>query len=153
MVCLLSCTTTKNFQVYIGTWHILCKNKAHSFHFLKQSFITSIRPSPTKCTHADMVQQDRWGTFGCLLVCVERLKVNVPVGSLNEDNLEHCAVALYKELPRGHTVVGEANASQHSFQLVTCGGQICYNWTTADGMLARLLSHFAFGTSSVGSKW
>ena len=56
---------------------------------------------------------------------MERLKVNVPVGSLTEDNLEHCAVALYKELPRGHTVVGEANTSQHSFQLVTCGGQIC----------------------------
>ena len=56
---------------------------------------------------------------------MERLKVNVPVGSLTKDNLEHCAVALYKELPRGHTVVGEANASQHSFQLVTCSGQIC----------------------------
>ena len=56
---------------------------------------------------------------------MERLKVNVPVGSVTEDNLEHCVVALYKELPRGHTVVGEANASQHSFQLVTCSGQIC----------------------------
>ena len=56
---------------------------------------------------------------------MERLKVNVAVGRLTEDNLEHCAVALYKELPRGHTVVGEANASQHSFQLVTCSGQIC----------------------------
>ena len=56
---------------------------------------------------------------------MERLKVNVAVGSLTEDNLEHCAVALYKELPWGHAVVGEANASQHSFQLVTCGRQIC----------------------------
>ena len=38
-----------------------------------------------------------------------------------------CAVALYEGLAGGHTVVGseEANASQHSIQLVTCGGQIC----------------------------
>ena len=36
---------------------------------------------------------------------VEWLKVNVPVGGLTEDNLEHCAVVLYEELPRGHTVV------------------------------------------------
>ena len=37
----------------------------------------------------------------------------------------HCAVALYEGLAGGHTVVGsgEANASQHSIQLVTCGGQ------------------------------
>ena len=28
-------------------------------------------------------------------------------------------------LARGHTVVGEANASQHNIQLKTCGGQIC----------------------------
>ena len=75
------------------------------------------------------------------------------IGSLTENNLEHCAVALYEELPQGHTVVGEANASQHSFQLVTCGRQICYNWTTPDGTLARLLSHFAVRTNSVGSKW
>ena len=36
-------------------------------------------------------------------------------------NHEHCAVALglYEELTQGHTVVGEANASQHSIQLVT----------------------------------
>ena len=27
-------------------------------------------------------------------LCVERLKVDVAVGSLTEDNLEHCAVAL-----------------------------------------------------------
>ena len=33
----------------------------------------------------------------------------------------HCAVALYEGLAGGHTVVGsgEANASQHSNQLVT----------------------------------
>ena len=33
----------------------------------------------------------------------------------------HCAVALYEGLAGGHTVVGsgEANASQHSIQLVT----------------------------------
>ena len=39
----------------------------------------------------------------------------------------HSAVALYEGLAGGHTVVGsgEANASQHSIQLVTCGGQIC----------------------------
>ena len=39
----------------------------------------------------------------------------------------HSAVALYEELAGGHTGVGsgEANASQHSIQLVTCGGQIC----------------------------
>ena len=55
--------------------------------------------------------------------------------SLTEDNLENCAVALYEELPQGHTVVEEANASQHSFQLVTCSGQICYNWTTPDGII------------------
>ena len=53
----------------------------------------------------------------------------IAIGSLTENSLEHCAVALYKELPQGHTVVGEANASQHSFQLVTCSRQICYNWT------------------------
>ena len=28
-------------------------------------------------------------------------------------------------LAQGHTVVGESNASQHSIQLVMCGGQIC----------------------------
>ena len=39
----------------------------------------------------------------------------------------HSAVALYEGLAGGHTVVGsgEVNASQHSIQLVTCGGQIC----------------------------
>ena len=43
------------------------------------------------------------------------------IRSLTEDNHEHCAVALgpYEELTQGHTVVGEANASQHSIQLVT----------------------------------
>ena len=58
-------------------------------------------------------------------LCVERLKVNVPVGSLTEDNLEHCAVALYEELARGHSVVGEANSSQHGFQLAASGREIC----------------------------
>ena len=43
---------------------------------------------------------------------MEWLKVNAPIGSLTENNLEHCAVALYEELARGHTVVGEANNSQ-----------------------------------------
>ena len=57
-------------------------------------------------------------------LCVEWLKVDVTVGSLTEDNLEHCAVALYEELAWGHTVMGEANGSQHSFQLATCGRQI-----------------------------
>ena len=56
---------------------------------------------------------------------MERLKVNVPVGSLTEDNLEHCAVALYEELTRGHSVVGEANSSQHGFQLAASGREIC----------------------------
>ena len=40
------------------------------------------------------------------------------IGSLTEDNLEHCAVVLYEELAWGHTVVGEADVSQHSIQLV-----------------------------------
>ena len=31
------------------------------------------------------------------------------IGSLTEDNLEHCAVVLYEELAWGHTVVGEAD--------------------------------------------
>ena len=75
------------------------------------------------------------------------------IGSLTENSLENCAVALYEELPQGHTMVGEVNASQHSFQLGTCSRQICYNWTTPDGMFARLLQHSAFRTSSVGSKW
>ena len=65
--------------------------------------------------------------------------------SLTENSLEHCAVALYEELPQGHTVVGEANASQHSFQLVTCGGQICYNWTTPDGMFADFYNILPLG--------
>ena len=56
---------------------------------------------------------------------MEWLKVNAPIGSLTEDNLEHCAVALYEELDRGHTVVGEANSSQHSFQLAASGREIC----------------------------
>ena len=56
---------------------------------------------------------------------MEWLKVNAPVGSLTEDNLEHCAVALYEELAWGHTVVGEANSSQHSFQLATSSREIC----------------------------
>ena len=56
---------------------------------------------------------------------MEWLKVNAPIGSLTEDNLEHCAVALYEELTRGHAVVGEANSSQHSFQLVASGREIC----------------------------
>ena len=37
---------------------------------------------------------------------VEWLQVNVAIGSLTEDNLEHCAVVLYEELAWGHTVVG-----------------------------------------------
>ena len=49
---------------------------------------------------------------------MERLQLNVAVGSLTEDNLEHCAVVLYEELAWGHTVVGEADVSQHSIQLV-----------------------------------
>ena len=53
-----------------------------------------------------------------------RLKVNAPIGSLTGDNLEHCAVALYKELAQGHTVVGEANSSQHSFQLSASSREI-----------------------------
>ena len=52
---------------------------------------------------------------------MEWLKVNAPIGSLTEDNLEHCAVALYEELARGHTMVGEANSSQHSFQPYSSG--------------------------------
>ena len=56
---------------------------------------------------------------------MEWLKVNAPIGSLTEDNLEHCAVALYEELARGHMVVGEANSSQHSFQLAASGREIC----------------------------
>ena len=31
-------------------------------------------------------------------LCVEWLKVNAPIGSLTEDNLEHCAVALRNSL-------------------------------------------------------
>ena len=53
--------------------------------------------------------------------CVEWLKVDVTFGSLTEDNLEHCAVALHEDLTRGHKVMGEANGSQHSF---SCGRQI-----------------------------
>ena len=45
------------------------------------------------------------------------------VGSLTEDNLEHCAVALYEELVWGHMVMGEVNGSQQSFQLATCGSR------------------------------
>ena len=55
---------------------------------------------------------------------MEWLNANDAVGNLTEDNLEHCAVALYEELAQGHMVVGEANPSQHSLQLVMCGGQI-----------------------------
>ena len=40
------------------------------------------------------------------------------MASLTEDDLEHCTVVLYKELAWGHTVVGEADVSQHSIQLV-----------------------------------
>ena len=76
---------------------------------------------------------------------MEWLKVNAPIGSLTEDNLEHCAVALYEELARRHTMVGEANSSQHSFQLAAssreiflrgergCGGK-------GDGELGNLLT-------------
>ena len=46
------------------------------------------------------------------------------VGSLTEDTLEHCAVALYEELAQGHAVMGEAIGNQHSFQLATCGRRI-----------------------------
>ena len=56
---------------------------------------------------------------------MEWLKGNAPIGSLTEDNLEHCAVALYEELARGHTVVGEANSSQHSFQVAASGREVC----------------------------
>ena len=42
-------------------------------------------------------------------LCVEWIKVNVTVRSLTEDNLEHCAVALYKELVWGHMVMGEVS--------------------------------------------
>ena len=54
-------------------------------------------------------------------LCVEWLQVIAAIRSLTEDNHEHCAVALglYEKLAQGHTVVGEANASQHSIQLVT----------------------------------
>ena len=55
---------------------------------------------------------------------MEWLKVNAPIGSLTEDNLEHCAVALYEELARRHTMVGEANSSQHSFQLAASSREI-----------------------------
>ena len=87
---------------------------------------------------------------------MERLKVNVPVGILTEDNLEHCAVALYKELPWGHTVVGEANASQHSFQLVTCSRQICLRggrgWgEEGEGEKGNLLDHLHAKQIKVGA--
>ena len=55
---------------------------------------------------------------------MEWLKINAPIGSLTEDNLEHCAVALYEELARRHTMVGEANSSQHSFQLTASSREI-----------------------------
>ena len=43
--------------------------------------------------------------------------------------VEGCTGLLAVDMPddglaQGHTVVGEANASQHSIQLVMCGGQI-----------------------------
>ena len=87
---------------------------------------------------------------------MERLKINVAVGSLTEDNLEHCAVALYKELPRGHMVVGEANASQHSFQLVTCSGQLCLRggrgWgEEEEGEGGNLLDHLHAKQIKVGA--
>ena len=46
------------------------------------------------------------------------------VGRLTEHNLEHCAVALYKEQTRGHTVMGETKGSQYNFQLAICSRQI-----------------------------
>ena len=74
---------------------------------------------------------------------MEWLKVNAPVGSLTEDNLEHCAVALYEELAQGHTVVGEANSSQQSFQLAASGREICLGggrgWRGEEGELGNLL--------------
>ena len=70
-------------------------------------------------------------------LCVEWLKVDVTVGSLTEDNLEHCAVALYEELAQGHTVMERGHGSQHSFQLVSCGRKICCrggrSWGGVDG--------------------
>ena len=73
------------------------------------------------------------------------VKVNKPVGSLTENNREHCAVALYEELARGHTVVGEANSSQHSFQLAASGREICLGggrgWRgEGEGELGNLLT-------------
>ena len=76
---------------------------------------------------------------------MEWLKVNAPIGSLTEDNLEHCAAALYEELTRGHAVVGEANSSQHSFQLATSDREMCLRggrgWRgEGEGELGNLLT-------------
>ena len=75
---------------------------------------------------------------------MEWLKVNAPIGSLTEDNLEHCAVALYEELARGHTMVGEANSSQHSFQLAASSREIFLggerSWRGEEGELGNLLT-------------
>ena len=38
---------------------------------------------------------------------MEWLNANDAVGNLTEDNLEHCAVALYEKLAQGQMVVGE----------------------------------------------
>ena len=72
----------------------------------------------------------------------------MPVGSLTENNLEHCAVALYVELAWGHTVVGEANSSQHSFQLAVSGREICLGggrgWRgEGEGELGNLLTGYS----------
>ena len=51
-------------------------------------------------------------------------------------------------LPDGHTVVGEANASQHSIQLLMCGGQICLRrgrgWGEEGGGIGGQLSNRLF---------